>query len=168
MIRMRRKTPIDSLIETKRSKIASMERAVEKLKIEVGALENARTIIAAEPAPSRSRSRANGPTTNKKRGRSISEGWKQVLAAIALKGNTGASLDEIAEYAVAQNIELKRPTLRAQMSNYVKRTYLGRTPEGNFFIALNGLTVAGLQSPPNQEADFSVSGEDREETGTLR
>lgn len=163
MIRMRRKTPIDSLIEAKQSKIASMERALEKLKIEVGALEQARTVVAAEPAPTRGRPRANGvPTGEKRRGRSLSEGWKRVLAAIAFKGADGCGLDEISAICVAQNIDLKRPTLRAQMSNYVKRGYLGRTGKGHFFIALRGLQVAGLETPPNAQ----VSGESRKETGT--
>jgi len=161
MIPMRRKTPIDTLIESKRSKIASMERALEKLKIEVGALEQARTVVAAEPAPTRRPpTRSNGAEGTKRRGRSLSEGWKRVLAAIAHKGSGGASLDEISDLAVAQGIEIKRPTLRAQMSNYVTRGYLGRTGEGKFFIALHGLAVAGLTTP--------ASGESRNETGTLR
>jgi len=163
---MRRKTPLDALIETKRSKIASMERALEKLKIEVGALEQARVVVAAEPSPVRSKARTNGTAGGKKRGRSISESWKRVLAAIAHKGAAGASLDEIYAICHAQDIELKRPTLRAQMSNYVKRGYLGRSGEGNFFIALAGLTVAGLQAPPN--GDVQISGESREETGAPR
>jgi hypothetical protein len=166
MILMRRKTLIDPMIESKRSKIASMERALDKLRIEVAALEQARTVMAAEPAPTR-RGRSNGiAASGKRRGRSLSEGWKRVLAAIALKGADGASLDEISQFAVAQGIELKRATLRAQMSNYVKRTYLGRTGDGKFFIALNGLTVAGLQGPPNGETQ--VSGSSRIETGTPR
>ena len=154
LIRMRRKTLIDPLIEAKRSKIASMERALEKLKIELAVLEQARVVVAAEP-PARSKPKANGPEP-KKRGRSISEGWKRTLAAIALKGGDGATLNEIAGIAAAQGIELKRPTLRAQMSNYVKRGYLGRTGEGNFFIALRGLTVAGLQSVSGTPAQTGV------------
>jgi hypothetical protein len=163
MILMRRKTPIDSLIDAKRSKIASMERALEKLKIEVGALEQARTVVAAEPAPSRGRSRTNGVATGKRRGRSLSEGWKRVLAVIAQKGQDGASLDEIAAICAASNIELKRPTLRAQMSNYVKRTYLCRTERGNFAIALNGIHVAGLSN-----TDGKLPAATGDEAGTLR
>jgi hypothetical protein len=165
MILMRRKTPIDSLIEGKKAKIVSMERALEKLKIEVGALEQARTVVAAEPAPAR-RPRSNGTHEPKRRGRSISEGWKRTLAGIALKTSEGASLDEISQIAAAQGIELKRPTLRAQMSNYVKRGYLGRTGEGKFFIALRGLAIAGLQTRPNADAD--ISGENRNEAGHPR
>lgn len=156
MIPMRRKTPIDAMIEAKQSKIASMERAIAKLRIEVGALEQAREVVAAEPFPTRSSSRANGTQESKKRGRSLSEGWKRILAAIAHKGSNGASLDEIAMLCVANGIDLKRPTLRAQMSNYVKRGYLGRTGEGNFFIALRGLTVAGLQSVSGTPAQTGV------------
>lgn len=155
MILMRRKTLIDPMIESKRSKIASMERALEKLKIEVGALEQARVVVAAEPAPTRGRPKANG-IEGKKRGRSISEGWKRTLAAIAVKGSGGATLDQIAELAAAHGIELKRSTLRAQMSNYVKRGYLGRTGEGNFFIGLRGLTVAGLQKVSGTSAQTDV------------
>ena len=150
------KNPIDRLIEAKEAKIASAERTIGKFKIEIAALREAKqavstTIHAIINAPPRKR-------------RSISEGWKRVLAAIALKGADGCGLDEISAICVVQNIDLKRPTLRAQMSNYVKRGYLGRTGKGHFFIALHGLQVAGLETPPNTQ----VSGESRKETGTLR
>jgi len=150
------KDPIDRLIEAKEAKVASIERALEKLKIELSVLREARQAIA-ETATALSEPGAMEAAViaEPRRGRSISEGWKRVLAAIAHKGSDGASLDEIAMLCIANGIDLKRPTLRAQMSNYVKRGYLGRTGEGNFFIALHGLTVAGLQSPPKHEGQGS-------------
>jgi hypothetical protein len=168
MILMRRKTLIDPMIEAKRSKIAATERMLEKLKIELAMLEQARVVVAAEPAPSsRSRPRTNGAATatGKKRGRSLSENWKRVLIAIASKGSSGATLDQIALFAAGQGIKPNRSALRAQMSNYVKGGYLGRTGEGNFFIALRGLSVAGLQAPASGDAQVSASA--GSETGTL-
>jgi hypothetical protein len=88
----------------------------------------------------------------------LSADWKAVLRAIAARRNDGASLDEIEGFCRQNSISIKRPTLRAQMSNYVKRGYLGRTGEGRFFIALHGLTVAGLQGPPEDSGTPAQTG----------
>jgi hypothetical protein len=185
------KNPIDRLIEAKEAKIASAERSIGKLKIEVAALREARDAVAES---ARAVPRANGEAgetamdselmrlarslawreedkaepspDGRKKGRSISLQWKQVLSDIACKGDAGASLDEIELFCIERDIDLKRPTLRAQMSNYVKRGYLGRTGEGKFFITLHGVKVAGLATPPS--GDEQVSGESREEAGTPR
>jgi hypothetical protein len=162
------KNPIDRLIEAKEAKIASAERSIGKLKIEVAALREAREAVAesggSTPHPN---GKAKDVANERKKGRSISAQWKQVLTDIAHKGASGGvSLDELELLCIEHDIDLKRPTLRAQMSNYVKRGYLGRTGEGKFFIALHGLQVAGLETPPT--GDAQVSGEGREETGTPR
>jgi hypothetical protein len=183
---MTTKHPIDRLIEAKETKIAHAERTIGKLKIEVAALREAREAVAESVGAARRPNGDAGETVGdtelmrlarslawreedkaeplpdgRKKGRSISAQWKQVLTDIAQKKSDGADLDEIEQFCRQRGIDLKRPTLRAQMSNYVKRTYLGRTGEGKFFIALNGLIVAGLMSGPN--ANTTVSGEGREE-----
>jgi hypothetical protein len=138
------KNPIDRLIEAKEAKIAAAERAIDKHKIELAVLREAREAVALErvenltdrttPSP------ANGDMldTTPRKGRSISEGWKRVLASIAKKSSGGADLDEILKFCADHGIQLQRPTLRAQMSGYVKRGYLGRTGDGKFFLALQG------------------------------
>jgi hypothetical protein len=55
----------------------------------------------------------------------------------------GASADDIFAYCGAAGIELQRPTLRAQMSNYVARGYLKRTASGVFALTPEGAKVAG-------------------------
>jgi hypothetical protein len=160
------KNPIDRLIEAKEAKIASAERSIGKLKIEVSALREAREAVAENGPTLRMNVKMKAASTERKKGRSISSQWKQVLTDIAHKGAAGVSLDELELLCIEHDIDLKRPTLRAQMSNYVKRGYLGRTGEGKFFIALQGLRVAGLETPPS--GDEQVSGEGREETGTPR
>lgn len=144
------RNPIDGLIEAAEAKAASLERALAKLQIELATLRKARDAVAEGDTIELLPSGHDKPVVIEgKRGRSLSEGWKRVLAAIAHKGRSdGIGLDQIHALCLANDIEIKRPTLRAQMSNYVKRGYLGRTGQGNFFIALRGLEVAGLQRPP--------------------
>jgi len=160
------RNPIDRLIEAKEAKVVSAERSLDKLKIELAVLREAREVVAESTT---TQPRADGKARSapmRKKGRSISAQWKLVLTDIAHKREGGADLDEIQKFCRHRGIDLKRPTLRAQMSNYVKRGYLGGTGDGRFFIALHGLQVAGLETPPN--GDTKVSGESREETGTLR
>src|SRR5262249_34338263 len=110
------KNPIDRLIEAKETKIATCERAIEKYKIEIAALRKAREAVDNEYAnPSTERTATDHP----RKGRSLSAQWKEVLRAIGKMGENGADLDEVYEFCRQQNIELLRPTLRAQMSNYV-------------------------------------------------
>jgi len=156
------KNPIDRLIEAKEAKIATAERSIGKLKIEIAALREARQAVT-DGTKSTS---IPAPALEPRRGRSLSAQWKQVLTDIAHVGAGGADLDNILLLCERHNIHLKRPTLRAQMSNYVKRGYLGRTGEGKFFIALDGLRVAGLQTSPN--GDANVSGASRNEAGHPR
>ncbi len=157
--------PLDDMIGTTRAKIARLEKtrekvdwAIEKLKIELGAFETARKVVdEAEfgptpsgcPTPAQFREGANGVVEfiEKRRGRSLSAQWKQVLTAIGKIGESGADLDQVYGLCRDNGIELKRPTLRAQMSNYVSRGYLGRTGEGRFFLTVAGLDVAGLIVP---------------------
>lgn len=141
------KHPIDRLIEAKEAKIALAEKAIGKLRIEISALRQAREAVA-ESGEVVSRPNGKAKSIEPRKGRSISDAWKRTLAAIGLKYAVGASLDEIARFAAAQGIELKRPTLRAQMSNYVKRDYLERTGDGNFSITQRGAILAGLEGPP--------------------
>ena len=194
---MARKTPIDALIEAKFGEMTTLQEKMDRLAIEVRTLQDARTAIAGTPLvvdlpePAMARAfraaekyladprtaeppRSNEPTSDivaneykKRRGRSISEGWKHVLATIAKSGNEGATLDEIFAWCGQFGIRLQRPTLRAQMSTYIKRGYLGRTGEGRFFIALHGLTVAGLMGPPSN-GELMTSSESGEPTGTSR
>lgn len=152
---MKARNPIDRLIEAKEAKLASLDRAADKLKIELSALREARQAVADE-TPAANGKTQSSQSNEPRRRRSISGEWKAVLIDLAQKGNGGADLDQIADMCKRHGIELLRPTLRAQMSNYVKRGYLGRTGEGNFFIALAGLEVAGLHK---------ASGESREEAG---
>jgi hypothetical protein len=155
------KDPIDQLIEAKEAKIAAAERVIGKLKIEIATLHEAREAIAeTTTALSQPGAMEAAIAAEPRKGRSISSQWKQVLVDIAHVGADGVDLDNLLVLCERHNIHLKRPTLRAQMSNYVKRGYLGRTGEGKFVIAIHGLTVAGLQGPPQ------VSGESRKETGT--
>ena len=141
---MNKADPIDRAIEAKLAKIANAERAISKLKIEVAALREVRDAVADVVEKSSERIHAEASSQDRRKGRSLSAQWKQVLSDIAQHKNDGADLDQIERYCRQRGIDLKRPTLRAQMSNYVKRTYLGRTGDGKFFIAMNGLIVAGL------------------------
>jgi hypothetical protein len=142
------RNPIDALIEAKVAKISSLEKILEKLRIEIGALEAARAAIA------RPKHFGNGAAKNgadnagheKRRGRSLSDGWKRVLATIGKKGEGGADLGDIFAFCGEEGIKLKRPTLRAQMSNYVKRGYLSRTGQGAYFLTLGGRKVAGIDT----------------------
>src|SRR5260221_7770539 len=119
---MRQKHALDPLIDTKRTALARAERSVEKLRIELTTLEKARAATA-DTGPTKqslpryrpTRNATNGVTTGKRRGRSLSTPWKNVLARIGSKGNWGASVDDIAAFCAAEGVELKRATLRAQM-----------------------------------------------------
>jgi hypothetical protein len=140
----RKTTPIDDLIDQQLQKMAVLENELEMLQIELVGLQKARAAIAGEPLtelPSDSKTIVQFGPEERRRGRSLSDGWKRVLAAIAVVGDKGASLDEIFSFCGAEGIQLQRPTLRAQMSTYVKRGYVGRTGEGKFFIALHGLNI---------------------------
>lgn len=160
---MKRPTALDLYIDKKRAEKAAAVRAyeeadqlIEKLNIEITALEQARGAInAATQKPQRPKAEAsavNGESaaSETKRGRSLSEPWKKVLARIGAKGDWPATIDEIADYCVAEGIELKRPTLRAQMSNYVgKHGYLRRASEGMFLLTQKGAKVAGVKLVSN-------------------
>jgi hypothetical protein len=144
---MRKKHPLDILIEAKRAKIASAERTLEKARIELATLEEARAAVIDHPIkPAVARAKANGSHPKGRRGRSLSETWKKVLSRIGAKGNLGASTDDIFAYCGAEGIELKRPTLRAQMSNYVKRGYLVRTSSGVFTLTSEGAKIAEMEA----------------------
>jgi hypothetical protein len=156
--------PIDRLIEAKEARIANAEKGIGKLKIEIAALREAREAMTGAPAEGSNGVAAPRSATGNRKGRSLSAQWKQVLADIAKKGSEGADLDEIERFCRQRGIDLKRPTLRAQMSNYVKRAYLGRNENGKFFIALNGLTVAGLNP---LEGNQRIPGDVGKKAGTL-
>jgi len=157
------KTPLDPMIEAKRAKIATAERALDKLKIELATLETARhQIVSDQGADREPKGVANGGAAQR-RGRSMSAGWKSVLIRIAkTNSNNGVDLDQISDFCVQEGIKILRPTLRAQMSNYVKRGYLGRTGEGKFFLSLAGLRAAGLYQ---MALDQTFSGASRKEAG---
>src|SRR5262245_59891936 len=146
---MRQKHPIARMLEEKRAAIAKIERNLERLKIEVATLEKARAAMADTPAkPSRIRAtaKANGDATEKRRGRSISAPWKRVLSEIGLAGQDGASIDYIADVCDRNGIHIKRPTLRAQMVNYVsKQGYLARPSRGVFTLTPKGAKIAGVK-----------------------
>jgi hypothetical protein len=147
---MRQKHPLARMIEEKRAAIAKIERNLERLKIEVATLEKARAAMADTPAkPNRMRAaaKANGDATaERRRGRSISAPWKRVLAEIGLAGQDGASIDYIADVCEQNGIQIKRPTLRAQMTNYVhKQGYLSRPTKGVFVLTPKGAKIAGVK-----------------------
>lgn len=169
MIPMRQKHPIDPLIEAKRTALAKAERNIDKLKIEIATLEKARDATPVDKSTARSRrvprssATVNGASAEKRRGRSLSEAWKGVLFAIASKHSTGASLDEIARFCEVAGISLKRPTLRAQLSNYAKRGYVERARDGVFAITLEGMKLAG-----SAEGNKQISGEGQKEAEAPR
>jgi hypothetical protein len=159
-MRPHRKDPIEALIDEKRAQINAAvktledaDQLIERLKIEIEALCQARGAInRAKQKPPRPQAGAfttgNGQddVPEVKRGRSLSESWKKVLARIGAKGAFGASIDDIAAYCLAEDIKLKRPTLRAQMSNYVaKHGYLARPAEGVFTLTPEGAKIAGVK-----------------------
>lgn len=160
---MRRKHPIDALIDAKVTKIEGFERSIAKLRIEVAALQQARTVLTENDSAPVSPKKQNGAEPQKRRGRSISNAWKAVLASIAVHGSTGATLDHVEKFCEGAGISLKRPTLRAQMSNYVKAGYLERGSLGQFSTTLKGMQIAGDHI---KEHEDSVRAEN--ETGTLR
>jgi hypothetical protein len=146
------KHPMEVYIEGKKAEqkaaveaYEAADQLIEKLGIEINALERAYSAIrAADEKPQRSKStRKGGKNAPTKRGRSLSSGWKAVLVGLSVMGARGASLDEIASLCEKGGISLKRPTLRAQMSNYVKAGYLERVEFGRFSVTLAGLEVAG-------------------------
>jgi hypothetical protein len=150
---MARKTPIDAMIEEKKAEIDAMRRALDIMSIELRTLEEARRAVTGEAPPVRVLTAdIDERVDHKRRGRSLSDAWKRVLTSIAEKGDGGADLDEIFGLCAEHGIQLQRPTLRAQMSTYVKRGYLGRTGGGKFFIALGGVKLL----KPNSEVKFSV------------
>jgi hypothetical protein len=156
---MKRPTPLDLYIDKKKAEKAAAVRAyeeadqlIERLKIEIAALEQARGAInAAAQKPQRPKEASgffmtSDSVSETKRGRSLSAPWKRVLAEIGLAGDDGASIDFIAEVCKNEGIKLKRPTLRAQMSNYVsKHGYLARPQKGVFTLTPKGAKVAGVQ-----------------------
>lgn len=139
--------PIDRLIQANEAKIASLERTVEKLRIELVALRKAREAVAESDADTAEQP-ANGhdtTPTEAKRGRSLSANWKAVLRGIEDKGGHGADLDDIERLCRRQGIEIQRSTLRAQVWGYVnRRHYLKRNVHGRFVLDNNGLEVSGL------------------------
>jgi hypothetical protein len=161
---MAKQNPIDRLIEAKEARIANAERGIGKLKIEIAALREAREAMSVPAEIGNGTAAPKHPVGERRKGRSLSAEWKQVLSDIAKKGKEGADLDEIERFCRRRGIVLKRPTLRAQMSIYVKRAYLGRNANGKFFIALNGLTVAGLNP---LEGNQQIPGNVGEKAGTL-
>ena len=152
---MRQKHPLDPMIEAKRASVARLERTLEKLRIQIATLEKAREVVIDQPARHKTNGAARAPSEGR-RGRSLSRTWKNVLGRIGTKGNLGASIDDVYAYCGAEGIELKRPTLRAQMSNYVKRGYLDRTSTGVFMLTHEGAKIAGSKTD---------TGESRKEAG---
>lgn len=145
------KHPLELYIEGKKAEKTAAVKAyeeadqlIEKLMIEIAALERAYSAIReAAEKPQRPKASGGDSTATTKRGRSISESWKQVLFHISQKKQDGASIDEIYAFCKAEGIELKRPTLRAQMSNYVnKHGYLASTVRGRFEITPKGREIA--------------------------
>jgi hypothetical protein len=141
---MARRTPIDHLIETKRNKIAAAERALDKLRIELTTLQQARDAFTADPGGKRppSRSRSNGRHLEPRRRRGISDAWKRVLVCIDLKGTEGATTKEIAAFCAREGIEITRPSLRAQTFAYVKNGLLERVATGVFRLTTRGTEIA--------------------------
>jgi len=157
---MRQKHPLARMIEEKRAAIAKIERNLERLKIEVATLEKARAAMADQPSRPDHRPKGNGASHGgRRRGRSLSSTWKNVLSRIGAKGVLGSSIDDVYAYCGAEGIELKRATLRAQMSNYVKRGYLDRAQTGVFTLTSEGAKIAGVKTD---------TGESREPAGAPR
>jgi hypothetical protein len=154
------------MIEAKKAAAAKIERNLDKLKIEIATLEKARAewiaTQGAQPARrTREAARPNGgPPAGKRRGRSLSTRWKNVLARIGRKGELGASIDDIDAFRTAEGITLERATLRAQLSNYVsKHGYLIRAATGVFTLTPKGAQIAGVKMD---------TGESRETAGAPR
>lgn len=168
---MARKTPIDALIDAKLEELAVLDNSREILHIELGALMSARAAVTGElpseevpSAPSATTKRNDPANPEKRRGRSMSDNWKQVLASIRNKGQSGADLDEIFHFCGEHGIKLQRPTLRAHLSGYVKRGYVKSNGKGHFFIDHLGsciVTQAKASSQINSHAK-----EEKKEFGT--
>jgi hypothetical protein len=166
---MVRKTPIDALIDAKLEELAALDNSREILQIELNALMSARAAITGEvtleevTSGASSVRRGSSADSEKKRGRSLSDNWKQVLAAIGEKGPEGADLDQIFRFCGEHGIELQRPTLRAQMSGYVKRGYVSSNGNGRFFIAHLGACMVN-----QAKADAQINGHSKgkKEIGT--
>jgi hypothetical protein len=147
------KHPMELYIEGKKAELQAAREAyeaadqlTEKLAIEISALERAywATKEATSPKPRRPKKEGQGSDAETKRGRSISEQWKKVLFHISQKPDGAATIDEIYSFCKREGIVLKRPTLRAQMSNYVnKHGYLASTMiRGRFEITKKGREMA--------------------------
>ncbi len=133
--------PVAGLIAVKHAEIREAERALEKLRIELAALEQAHAAVSDLTMGSRL---LHGQKSRK--GRSLSERWKRVLLTLRPYGEAGATSDEIAGVCAAEGIKIERHTLRSQMTNYVKRGYLERPRDGVFRLTSEGARAAGVQS----------------------
>ena len=137
--------PIDALIKNKLAEIDEGEKKIDRRKIELATLRQAR-----EAVPDPGNKRRNSRT---KRQRSLSGNWKRVLTFIAHKAHEGASIDEIIQFGNRASLNIHRETLRSQMSIYSKSGFVQRVKPGVFaFSAPGGLALADNKDQGNDNA----------------
>jgi hypothetical protein len=71
--------------------------------------------------------------------RSISTSWQQILAFIGGKGEAGASLGEINKFADESGLQIRRESIRSQLSIYNRKEILKRIGASQYQLSEFGL-----------------------------
>lgn len=136
-------TTIDDLIARYTRKIQKAERDIELAQVKIQALEEAKALIKGQDdAPATTVLQTNAG----RRGRPMSTAWRDGLKFMARRPDRTASIDQLSHYMEQAGHEMRRNSLRAQLSIYTNsRGWLERAGDGLYRITNSGLAEIGFE-----------------------
>jgi hypothetical protein len=144
----------------RREKLKSQLDAVE---LEIRVLQEAIARLGGVAAPAgdpRSRRAARGES----RDRALKDIW--VLALRFIGKADRASLDDIMQWSDADNIGIKRNTLRSQLSIYAERGWVERVSDGVYRLTASGAAKCGfVPEAKNDEVALAATQDDLSSEG---
>ena len=125
---------VELLLSQKRNTLAGVEKQRSELLIEIRTLEGVVALLPVEPegAP-----KEDGDPVEH-RTRRPTRAWISLLRLASSQGTQPFGYDDLMLAAELEGMEMKAPTLRARMMDYVKAGYVNRIDQGKFLLAKAG------------------------------
>lgn len=129
------RTAVENMLSQKRATLSSIERQRQELLIEIRTLEG---VVALLPEDANSGKGREVRQLAEKRSRRPTETWMKILGLASSQATQPFGYSEVLLAAELENMDIKPPTLRARMMDYVNSGILARVENGRFLISAEG------------------------------
>ena len=147
------RTTIETMLSQKRASLTAIERQRAELAIEIRTLEGVLALLPnATPV-----SRDNVETAEQvHRIRRPNQQWADLLKMASGDASKPFGYDDLMIVAELMGIEVKEPTLRARMMDYVKSGIAHRVSNGRFLLTPEGAALVAPKDPHAADSEEAI------------